>query len=40
MIYAVDFDGYLCQNAWPDIGKPKLEGMNENERDIIPWQTN
>ena len=22
MIYAVDFDGYLCQNAWPEIGQP------------------
>ena len=21
-IYAVDFDGTLCENAWPDIGKP------------------
>jgi len=22
-IYAVDFDGTLCKNAWPEIGKPK-----------------
>ena len=22
MIYAVDFDGTLCSNAWPDIGEP------------------
>lgn len=22
MIYAIDFDGYLCQNAWPEIGQP------------------
>ena len=22
MIYAVDFDGTLCANAWPDIGEP------------------
>ena len=22
MIYAIDFDGYLCKNAWPDIGEP------------------
>lgn len=22
MIYAVDFDGTLCDNKWPDIGKP------------------
>ena len=21
-IYAVDFDGTLCENAWPEIGKP------------------
>jgi len=20
--YSVDFDGYLCKNEWPDIGKP------------------
>ena len=23
MIYAIDFDGTLCTNAWPDIGKPR-----------------
>ena len=23
MIYAIDFDGTLCENAWPEIGKPK-----------------
>lgn len=23
MIYAVDFDGTLCTNAWPEIGQPK-----------------
>jgi hypothetical protein len=22
MVYAVDFDGYLCESAWPDIGEP------------------
>lgn len=22
IIYAVDFDGTLCKNAWPDIGEP------------------
>lgn len=22
VIFAVDFDGTLCENAWPDIGKP------------------
>lgn len=25
MIIAVDFDGTLCENAWPDIGAPKVE---------------
>lgn len=25
MIYAVDFDGYLCRNAWPDIGEPNMD---------------
>ena len=24
-IIAVDFDGTLCENAWPKIGKPKYE---------------
>ena len=24
-IIAVDFDGTLCENAWPGIGKPNLE---------------
>ena len=25
MIIAVDFDGTLCENAWPDIGEPNRE---------------
>lgn len=25
MIIAVDFDGTLCENAWPDIGAPNVE---------------
>ena len=25
MIIAVDFDGILCENAFPEIGKPKYE---------------
>lgn len=25
MIYAIDFDGYLCKNAWPEIGEPNTE---------------
>ena len=24
-IYAVDFDGTLCENAWPDIGEPNVQ---------------
>lgn len=24
-IIAVDFDGTLCKNAWPDIGEPRRE---------------
>ena len=23
-IYAVDFDGTLCENKWPEIGEPHL----------------
>jgi len=23
MIYAIDFDGTLCTNTWPEIGQPK-----------------
>lgn len=28
MIYAVDFDGYLCKNAWPEIGAPHTAIIN------------
>lgn len=24
-IYAVDFDGTLCENRWPSIGEPNME---------------
>ncbi len=24
-VYAVDFDGYLCKNAWPEIGEPNVD---------------
>ena len=27
MIYAVDFDGTLCTNAWPDIGEPPIRNL-------------
>jgi hypothetical protein len=32
MIYAIDFDGYLCQDAWPEIGEPKLDTINHFRR--------
>lgn len=25
LIYAIDFDGTLCRNKWPDIGEPNTE---------------
>lgn len=25
VIFAVDFDGTLCENKWPEIGKPNLK---------------
>ena len=42
-IYAVDFDGTLCENAWPDIGKPNytliqiLKALREKGDKIILW---
>ena len=27
-IYAVDFDGLLCEDAWPEIGRPHMDTMN------------
>lgn len=27
-VYAVDFDGTLCENKWPDIGEPNLPLIN------------
>ncbi|HPF55381.1 MAG TPA: hypothetical protein PLV03_02460 [Clostridiales bacterium] len=24
-VYAVDFDGYLCDSAWPEIGEPHTD---------------
>lgn len=30
-IIAIDFDGTLCENAWPDIGKPNY-GLMETVR--------
>ena len=42
-IYAVDFDGTLCENAWPNIGKPNytliriLKELREKGDKIILW---
>ena len=42
-IYAVDFDGTLCENEWPGIGKPNytliqiLKALRENGNKIILW---
>lgn len=30
--FAVDFDGTLCDNAWPNIGKPHTEMINYIKR--------
>ena len=42
-VYAVDFDGYLCQNAWPDIGEPNIalirhfRELREQGHKLILW---
>ena len=43
MIYAVDFDGTLCTNAWPDIGEPNIafirhfRELREQGHKLILW---
>lgn len=43
MIIAVDFDGTLCENRWPDIGAPntklidKLISLQNNGHKAILW---
>lgn len=43
MIIAVDFDGTICENKWPDVGTPniklikKLIRMQEKGHKIILW---
>ena len=43
MIYAVDFDGTLCKNAWPEIGEantPLIEFLKREKADgaeLILW---
>lgn len=32
MIYAVDFDGLLCKNAWPEIGEPRINAIEHFKR--------
>lgn len=29
MVFAVDFDGTLCENNYPNVGEPKLEVINK-----------
>ena len=43
MLYAVDFDGTLCANAWPDIGEPNIafirhfRELREQGHKLILW---
>ncbi|MBR2654718.1 MAG: hypothetical protein IKD59_09240 [Lachnospiraceae bacterium] len=43
MIIAVDFDGVLCENRWPDIGRPnmkmitRLKELQSQGHKIILW---
>ena len=42
-IYAVDFDGTLCENIWPNIGDPKsdviymLKKLRKEGNKLILW---
>ena len=42
-IYAVDFDGTLCENIWPNIGEPKsdviymLKKLRKEGNKLILW---
>lgn len=42
-IYAVDFDGTLCENAWPEIGEPNyaliqtLKALRKKGDKVILW---
>jgi hypothetical protein len=43
LIIAIDFDGTLCRNAWPEIGKPrkrvirKVKRMQRKGHTFILW---
>lgn len=45
MIIAVDFDGILCENAFPDIGKPNYEVISlvqqliDKGHEVVLWTT-
>ena len=42
-IFAIDFDGTLCENAWPSIGEPRNDAIywikkaKENGHKLILW---
>lgn len=36
MIIAVDFDGVLCENRWPDIGRPNMKMIDRLKE--LQWQ--
>lgn len=42
-IFAVDFDGTLCENAWPEIGEPNVamieyvKALRQKGHKIILW---
>jgi len=39
MIYAIDFDGTLCEHQFPYIGEPKLEVINKVREKIAQGDT-
>lgn len=45
MIIAIDFDGILCENAFPDIGKPNYEVISlvrqliDKGHEVVLWTT-
>lgn len=32
-VIAIDFDGCLCENAWPDIGRPNIPVIEKAKRE-------
>jgi len=43
LLIAIDFDGTLCENAWPNVGAPKwdvinkIKEMQEQGHEFILW---